>query len=914
MPEQLKPSTSSRTQFKDLRDDALRRLSRSPHPYHRQQFELPYGSERFSTNAPPLRSPLRSTQNTDDEEQEGSRQTADDYKKAYKGSTGSDSGTEADDEHFLKGLPAPKLRPHKGLRGVDLSGTPSPILSPAILDEDSLRSQGYLRQKKAASSPESDDARKLAEKLQRKRKVEVIRRCSETSILFFLAAMLCWDPEVRKLLHFWRRELSCQALTISSLVAIYPLRLLRNIQPSAPWKRPFPIAIPAAFDPASLLYPPSITMLVSMVLSKNATANFLPSIILGISSLPRNLIPSTGGLWGSNMTHWLVSCLPLLIRHNGEVQNLLEKNNDNVTLQPEVLVLLYPLHQSLCVTLHYLTTTSLLEAELQLLSIALIDLLLLASSPQAIILKALLWGGGLGLLVTCGRVLKWGVALARVPKWRFKRSPNEGRFFHEKGLKLVQKPFSFGALGTTIFAKDTAMTDSSDEDDIYDAVPHSPSLKLKTSTSMYDGSAENGSGSAIEPKHKVNFMNASIAVEEGQMSKVKRRYTLPSLSNIPPRSNKRTPSGRRKRASSSSVQAFFSLTQTEATVRKWVYAGYVYVWVIVLILVGIREYVGRYALHSVEPIGWALGYLFGDLPSFRMEVVTRNLQRWICLPLRSGHENEESCSLGWVQHLRHASFGEANTRLILSGYWLAIIIVGLAIVFRLSEVYEVDTRRKVFHFMMVAMLLPATYVDPTYAALALILMLAIFLLLDLFRASQLPPLSKSLAYFLTPYVDGRDLKGPVVISHIFLLIGCAIPLWLSLASLPRTGNTCLAGWEVPTREVSMVSGVICVGMGDAAASLIGRRYGRHKWIWGGGKSIEGSVAFATAVGLALLVAKAWLRMGGWPANNDDTWFMTIGKVSVAAWVASLTEAVLTGGNDNVVVPVVLWLCVKGLDI
>jgi len=216
--------------------------------------------------------------------------------------------------------------------------------------------------------------------------------------------------------------------------------------------------------------------------------------------------------------------------------------------------------------------------------------------------------------------------------------------------------------------------------------------------------------------------------------------------------------------------------------------------------------------------------------------------------------------------------------------------------------------------MMVAMLLPATYVDPTYAALALILMLAIFLLLDLFRASQLPPLSKHLAYFLTPYVDGRDLKGPVVISHIFLLIGCATPLWLSLASLPRTGKDYLVGWEVPTREVSMVSGVICVGMGDAAASLIGRRYGRRKWIWGGGKSIEGSVAFATAVGLALILAKAWRRIGGWPANNHDSWFMTYGKVGVAAWVASLTEAVLTGGNDNVVVPVVLWLCVKGLDI
>jgi dolichol kinase len=113
----------------------------------------------------------------------------------------------------------------------------------------------------------------------------------------------------------------------------------------------------------------------------------------------------------------------------------------------------------------------------------------------------------------------------------------------------------------------------------------------------------------------------------------------------------------------------------------------------------------------------------------------------------------------------------------------------------------------------------------------------------------------------------------------------------------------------------MVSGVICVGMGDAAASLIGRRYGRHKWFWSGGKSIEGSLAFATAVTMALLAAKAWLRFGRWPTDgNNDVWAVTIWKTGVVAGLASLTEAVLTGGNDNVVVPVVLWLCVKGLDI
>ena len=58
----------------------------------------------------------------------------------------------------------------------------------------------------------------------------------------------------------------------------------------------------------------------------------------------------------------------------------------------------------------------------------------------------------------------------------------------------------------------------------------------------------------------------------------------------------------------------------------------------------------------------------------------------------------------------------------------------------------------------------------------------------------------------------------------------------------------------------MVAGVVCVGMGDAAASLIGRRYGRRKWPWAGGKSLEGSL----------------------------------------------------GGNDNVIVPVILWALVRGV--
>jgi dolichol kinase len=543
-----------------------------------------------------------------------------------------------------------------------------------------------------------------------------------------------------------------------------------------------------------------------------------------------------------------------------------------------------------------------LEAEVQLLSIALINILLLSTSPQMVILKALLWGGGLALLISCGFVLRWMVALERVPKWRFKRSGNLQKHALKSQPKSAMKE-PLGKLSEILHFDRPPTLDS--EDDVALAVQRVKPLSLRT-----DHKKPNGAPLDKEPTSAVSERPAeklpSTAIQSPSQKEL-RRHTLP----ITRRSRTHTPSGRKKRSASSSLQGFYNLTETQATIRKYLYASYVYISVLLIILVGIREYIGRYALDGAEPVGWALAYMFGNIHWVRMQVLTLNLQRWIPLPERIRAVPVTLFQGPWIALLRE-NFGTANTRLLISGYWLLIIIAGLAIVTNLSSTVEVDTRRKVFHFMMVAMLLPATYIDPCFAALALALVLAIFLLLDLFRASQLPPLSKPLAHFLTPYIDGRDLRGPVVISHIFLLIGCAIPLWLSLGAVERENG----GWEAPTRDVSMVSGVICVGMGDAAASLIGRRYGRHKWLWPGGKSLEGSAAFAVAVATALVAAKAWLRIGGWVDGGgaSGTWTIVLGKAGVAAGMASATEAVLTGGNDNVVVPVVLWLCVKGLRI
>lgn len=627
----------------------------------------------------------------------------------------------------------------------------------------------------------------------------------------------------------------------------------------------------------------------------------------------------------------------------------------------EVLVLLYPLHQTLCLVLHHLTTTSLLVSELQLLSASLISLFLLASSPQAVILKTVLWGGGLGIAVLCSKVIQWGVSLARVPKWRFRRAvpftKEESKYERLRQLLSFRRHRS----GSTASYRSVGSNRDDATDEEVDRLPSLPRITKQTDSLSDTEPVPNALGS------RANTQGAS---EEPLQQNPIRRHTLPLTGQSPAKPKttttiNTTPSGRRKRATSSSARAFFSLTHSQATLRKWLYAGYVYFCLAFIILIPVRLYIQNYALEGHEPIGWALAYLFGDLPQFRFQVVKANLERWIPLPplLRSSPATCDAAGTtdfvgGWINHIRLTSFGPGTTRLILSAYFATTILAGLAVVFQLSPVFEVDTRRKVFHFMMVAMFLPAAYVDPCYIALALALMLAIFLALDLLRASQLPPLSRPIARFLTPYVDGRDLRGPVVVSHIFLLIGCAIPLWLSLASLPRssiptegTSPSSSLGWELPVREIAMVSGVICVGLGDAAASLVGRRWGHRKWLWGGGKSLEGSAAFAVAVFGGLMVAGVWLRIGGWAVssvdNNSSINSMSAGlatgsahaqsgmdslmsvldprelgpwmagkapRAAVCATLASLTEAVLTGGNDNVVVPVVLWGCVKSLGI
>ncbi|KAJ3567828.1 hypothetical protein NPX13_g6637 [Xylaria arbuscula] len=646
----------------DTDADSLRPLSRSPHPYHRQISEL---LEPSSYYFPRRRSPPPPT----------------------------DSGTEADDEHFLKGLPAPR-RWHKGLRGRNetSSGASTPYLVPYD-DEDRRVIPGAKRDR--SSSVQTSAA--VSDKWRRKRTKEIIRRLAELLILGGLGLFVRGNPRVRRVL---------QVLSpVSSLIAV---------------------------DNPTVL---------------------LPNIILALCSLPRALIP-TLSLTSEDFSplHWALASVPLMVQripHDFIPAGIRDSNTGELpmALSPETAILLYPLHCSLLNVLNRLTTTSLLTAELQLLSVGLINILLLSFSPQITILRAMLWVGGLDILVSCSKPIRWGIALARIPKWRFKR-PSSSK---KRSSTFLSTMMSWQRMRHDLFhapldSSSCSSCEAIDDSDYTDDL----SFQISKELTRVRSTGADRTPNMLEPEPSGLF-SVGHATEKTETTQL-RRHTLPGT-NKPRKSQTHTPSGRKKRSTSLSLNTFISLTYKQAVFRKWIYAFYVYACIIGAIFtptptIGVKEVVMRDSLRGDEPVGWALGYLFGDI-------------RWF----RTGQ-----------------------------GHWI--------------------------------------------------------------------------------------------------------------------------GWSVPTREIAMVSGVICVGLGDAAASLIGRRYGHHKWFWGGGKSLEGSAAFATAVFMGIMAAHLWLRLGGWTPTNlySDTWQTTMQKTGACASMASLTEAVLTGGNDNVIVPIVLWTCVKSLDI
>ena len=179
-------------------------------------------------------------------------------------------------------------------------------------------------------------------------------------------------------------------------------------------------------------------------------------------------------------------------------------------------------------------------------------------------------------------------------------------------------------------------------------------------------------------------------------------------------------------------------------------------------------------------------------------------------------------------------------------YWVGVLAVGTFPTFALLSVSSENKKpsvvvtRKWFHLIAVLLFGPITLRFPQLMSLSYAIAICILIVLETLRRDA--PFLQS---FYTAFIDNtKDDGGQIIVSHIFLIVGCAAPLWVSQILLNQKSSP---------SPLIMEFGVLCIGIGDAMGAAIGKSMGKHKW----GKNqrtLEGSLAMwlsMTALGVFL---------------------------------------------------------------
>ncbi|XP_004487072.1 dolichol kinase EVAN [Cicer arietinum] len=231
-------------------------------------------------------------------------------------------------------------------------------------------------------------------------------------------------------------------------------------------------------------------------------------------------------------------------------------------------------------------------------------------------------------------------------------------------------------------------------------------------------------------------------------------------------------------------------------------------------------------------------------------------------------------------------FSEPSKRLSLCIYWLCIICVSVLRFYNISKNSKIERilLRKYYHLIAVLMFSPALIFQPKFLDLAFGAALAVFLILEIIRVWRIWPLGQPINQFMNAFTDHRD-SDFLIVSHFSLLLGCALPIWMS------------SGYN--DRPLAPFAGILSLGIGDTMASMVGHKYGVLRWSKTGKKTVEGTAAGITSVLAACSLLLPLLASTGYIFTQH--WFTLL----LAVTVSGLLEA-YTAQLDNAFIPLFFY--------
>ncbi|KAL3909334.1 MAG: hypothetical protein SGPRY_009466 [Prymnesium sp.] len=170
-----------------------------------------------------------------------------------------------------------------------------------------------------------------------------------------------------------------------------------------------------------------------------------------------------------------------------------------------------------------------------------------------------------------------------------------------------------------------------------------------------------------------------------------------------------------------------------------------------------------------------------------------------------------------------------------------------------------------------------------FLQLAFSVAIILFLLLEVVRLAHVAPLSAHLTSLLLRFVDDRDV-GTLILTHLYLLVGCGGPILLGLV---YTSRDCLA------HRLAPFAGLSVLGIGDAVASIVGSNFGVCKWPRSS-KTVEGTTAAFVSTFLLLRLIDGIL------GHSGSAWEWV--EVGMCVLLTCLLEA-STSQIDNLFLPI-----------
>jgi dolichol kinase len=177
---------------------------------------------------------------------------------------------------------------------------------------------------------------------------------------------------------------------------------------------------------------------------------------------------------------------------------------------------------------------------------------------------------------------------------------------------------------------------------------------------------------------------------------------------------------------------------------------------------------------------------------------------------------------------------------VLLPFWVIclVVFVFLAYLMRRANVRLLFIR-KVFHLLALCLFIPGIMVDPSFMSIAFSCAFGLFLLIEATPAAWIAPMRR----FMQEFTDERDNRGKLILTHVYLLMGCGMSLWIY--------------GDNRGHRLILYSGLLALGVGDTMACIAGVLFGRHRITKTTSKTWEGFAAnfisvFAAAWCLAYL--------------------------------------------------------------